>query len=93
MEVRAFYTYIFSKDYLEEVLMSLIDQKYVEGTRRARNGNCHYKLKPRVGDGKLVMWMAIYNGTPNIEDRICPNCFRTAFSQETEICPRCGSQM
>ncbi len=75
--------------------MSLIDSKYLEGTSKGIVGRhgAHYKLKARAYDGTLVPWMALYNVSPSAQDKICPNCFRTPFSNETEICPRCGLRL
>lgn len=75
--------------------MSLISAKYLE---RARGGlvgrhGAHYKLKAVPGTPDLKMSMILMNTEVNPQDKVCPNCFRTPFSNETEICPRCGKSM
>jgi hypothetical protein len=70
--------------------MSLIDSKYVEGTRAGRHG-AHYYAKD-CGRG-LVPCMTLYNDDIKQDDKICPNCLRTAFDSTAKVCVRCGSEM
>lgn len=75
--------------------MSLISAKYVEPARGGIVGRhgAHYKLKAVEGSGVLAMSMVLMNTEVNPKDKICPHCLRTPFSNETEICPRCGKSM
>ena len=47
----------------------------------------------RKHDGKLVPSMRFRYGEPKVEDKSCPNCFRTSFDDEAKICLRCGSSL
>jgi len=71
--------------------MSLIDSDHIVGARD-RHG-AHYFLKARKHDGKLVPSMRFRYGEPKVEDKSCPNCFRTSFDDEAKICLRCGSSL
>jgi hypothetical protein len=70
--------------------MSLVFSEHVEPT--SKRNNVHYYAKADAA-GVMKPAMTIYLRTNKQEERMCPNCFRTAFSSQTEICPRCGSQM
>jgi hypothetical protein len=71
--------------------MSITDSDHLRPARE-RHG-AHYKMLPREGDGALVPAMIFRVGEINPEDKICQNCWRTPFSNETEICPRCGAKI
>lgn len=76
--------------------MSLVDSDHITPTHRGRHG-AHYKMFPRKFDGKLVPGMIMFRDTRSNpypkEERICQNCWRTPFSEETQICPRCGAKI
>ena len=72
--------------------MSLVDADHIQPARN-RPG-VYYKLMPVGGDKMagmkpgMIFWYDI-KGT----DKMCPNCFRTPFSNETKVCPRCGGKI
>jgi hypothetical protein len=70
--------------------MSLVDSDHITGTTGSRHG-AHYYQKNI--NGKMVPCMTLYNEKPNYQDKICPKCLRTPFSNDEEICKRCGSKL
>jgi len=72
--------------------MSLVDSDHLEPARRGRHG-AHYKLRPQGHLGALKPSMTFRVGEIDPMDKICPKCFRTPFSNDTEICPRCGAKI
>lgn len=71
--------------------MSLIESKYLTPARERHGAHYYAKLSARWGDMRMAMTMC--NPEPSAKDKVCDFCFRTPFSNDTKICPRCGHEL
>lgn len=76
--------------------MSLVDSSHLVPASRGRHG-AHYKLIKRAGDNQMVPGMILFRDTVanpiKRDEPMCQNCFRTPFSPETKVCPKCGGRI